>query len=326
MKRLLLFTLTLAMLTVANVQQVRAYSTDDLKSAGWTKVTKLSDVANYFYVIVDNSQDYFVSLNGTQVHYKAAADPLADFSVVWALEANGTSFGIRNIENYKLLVQTEANAGWNLDLNDQPNVCAWTNFNFKYENDGDGYWTIENGQYPYESEAACDVAPFKGYWGPWEGRENFSNLRIAGNKNLAKRGYFQIYQISRADFVNAWLTANPTRPADISFLYTGLTNSKTAWKDSYTGFTGNYQAQNSTNKNIESYTNSGYLESWNAGNDFSGTLTTTLNNLPDGIYDMGAYCFKDATNEVYFTSGDASTQLNNDNDLYQYAENHVTVD
>ncbi len=322
MKRLL-FWMAALLVAIGGVQQAKAYGTNDLTDAGWQPVTSLSSVSDYFYVIVDNSQDYFVSLNGTQVHYKAAADPLADFSVVWALETNGTSFGIRNIGNYKLLVQTEYNAGWNLDLNDQPNVCGWTNFNFAYADD---HWTIENGQYPYESEEASDQSPFKGYWGPWNGREDFSNLRIAGNKNLANRGYFQIYQISRAVFVNAWLAANPARPADISFLYTGLTNSKTAWTDSYTDFTGNYQAQNSTNKNIEGYTNSGYLESWNAGNVFSGTLTTTLNNLPDGIYDMGAYCFKDATNEVYFTSGDASTQLNNDNDLYQYAENHVTVD
>ena len=91
MKRLL-FWMAALLVAIGGVQQAKAYGTNDLTDAGWQPVTSLSSVSDYFYVIVDNSQDYFVSLNGTQVHYKAAADPLADFSVVWALETNGTSF------------------------------------------------------------------------------------------------------------------------------------------------------------------------------------------------------------------------------------------
>ena len=316
-KRLLRAALALAVCMAGGLWPSEAKADTNLLSSsdGWEKVTSLSDVANYFYVIVDNSNDLMVGLNGTQISYQTSQNPVADLNKVWSLESSGSSYGMRNISNSKLLLQTEWNQGWNINLNDQPNVCEWTNLIFAYAN---GVWTIENGKYPYVDESSSDASPYSGYLGPWDGAGTQANgKRIAGNKNKANHGTFQIYRIPRSRFLSLYIAAN-TAPVDVSFYVAGLTNSTSAWTRNYSGFDKNYQPQRSNGKNTDAYSNWGFLESWNNGVTFTGTLTATLNNLPDGIYDIGAYCFKETGDMVSFTAGEKSVALASDNNKYQY--------
>ena len=122
MKRLLLFTLTLAMLTVANVQQVRAYSTDDLTTAGWTQVTDLGSltVSDYYFVLVDaGTSNYSVAnpLPGTNEKpaYQVLIDPLADKSQLWKLSYDSANarYSIQSaVDDWYFQGGTGANQGW----------------------------------------------------------------------------------------------------------------------------------------------------------------------------------------------------------------------
>ncbi len=312
-----------ALLSIVGVRQANAYTTDDLESDGWEKVTSLEDVSNNFYVIVDNGGSFMVGLDGTLIKYKTAADPASNLNMVWALEAHNTSYGLRNLSSTKLLLQTEYNAGWNANLNDQPNVCEWTDWKFAYAS---SVWTIENGRYPYQNESASDTSPYPGYWGPWDSGV-VNDKRLAGNKNQANRGTFQIYRMSKGEFISLLLsksTPSKSSPVNLSVATAGLTNSTSGWTKDFVNFTKNYQANRSNGKNTDSYSNWGFLEAWNNGVTFTGSLTANLNTLPSGLYKITSHVFKNTTDVVSFTAGDnnVSTAFSSDNDKFQ----EVSVD
>ena len=205
MKRNLLLFAVAFLFAAVGVQTAKAYSTSDLTSAGWTKVTSLTDVDNYYYVLVSKTKDCMVGRNGELLYYQTSVDPITDLNKVWTINVNGNYHSLRNVGfNDPRFVQTEYNAAWNLDFNDQWNLIGWSNFMFSYMSDGD-YWYIENGTYPHGSDAE-----FKGYWGPWnEGGEYAvaDGMRIAGNKLGGNVGQFEIYQFEKEAF-NSLLVKN----------------------------------------------------------------------------------------------------------------------
>ena len=317
MKKLKLFMAVFALLL--GWSNASAYTTSDLVSAGWTLETSLSDLSSKVFVILDNGGELMVGLDGNIIKYQTSANPATNLNKVWILEQRNSSYALRNVSSSKLLLQTEYNAGYNIDINDQPNVCEWTDWKFVYN---DSKWTIENGKYPYEDDAACDKEPYKGYWGPWTPGQFVNDQRLAGNKSETNRGTFKIYSISKSDFVSLILAANtPTKasPVDLSVASTGLTNTTSGWVRDFEGFTNNFQAQRSNGKDTETYSNWGFLEAWNNGVTFTGTLTAAINTLPAGKYKISAHAFKNTTDAVSFKAGDnnVSTPLTNNNDKYQ---------
>ena len=166
MRKLKLLLVTLALI-VGGALSANAYTKTDLTSAGWTELTDLSAITleDNLFVFFDSSSDLMLSLE-TGVHqgndkkalfYKTAANPLVDFTKLFAIEAGGSNgtYALRNasLDFRKLQLQTEWNAGWYYRTNDQPNSCQWTRIKLAY---AEGSWTIQNNEY-------------SGYLGKWDG-------------------------------------------------------------------------------------------------------------------------------------------------------------
>ena len=80
---------------------------------------------------------------------------------------------------------------------------------------------------------------------------------------------------------------------DYTFLVEGVGNSTNGWVKAFdSNFNRNYQYQNSDNKNTETLKKKGYIEAWNNGANFTGTLTYEA-TLPNGYYTVSAYAFTD---------------------------------
>lgn len=80
---------------------------------------------------------------------------------------------------------------------------------------------------------------------------------------------------------------------DYTFLVEGVGNSTDGWVKAFdSNFNRNYQYQNSDNKNTETLKKNGYIEAWNNGANFTGTLTYEA-TLPNGYYTVSAYAFTD---------------------------------
>ena len=132
--------------------------TDKLTTAdGWTKITTLptaTDIANNYYVFVDNSSDLMlgVAKGGHQdtkwyslgLYYQTSVEPTsADINgKTWTLETQSDGFTMRNLEYPALVFQTESEGPWKWDTNDVTTPNGWAKINLAYAN---GYWTIENG-------------------------------------------------------------------------------------------------------------------------------------------------------------------------------------
>ena len=108
-------------------------------------------------------------------------------------------------------------------------------------------------------------------------------------------------------------------PFDYNFLVAEVGNSTTGWinqfSEEYTHPL-NYQYQNNNGKDTETLKKTGYIEAWNDVVDFSGTLTYTLNDLPNGHYKISAYAFTTVDGTTSFTANDQSVALDNSTDKY----------
>ncbi len=225
------------------VGKVQADTTKLLAADGWTKVTTLptaSDIASNYYVFVDNTRDLMLGIGkgvnqnakwySLGVYYRTSVDPTAkDFiPLTWTLEAQGTGFAMRNLDQPVSPFQTEWNAAWKFDTNDvYATANDWCKVTLTYL--PDGYWTIQNGYYPSS-----------GYLGPWTD-SNFTNgAECAANKSGDNIGKFQIYAISRTQFKQNLLdNASESNPVDLTpFYVTNATfdaNNRTGWTEEGSG-------------------------------------------------------------------------------------------
>ena len=292
--------------------------TDKLTAAdGWTKVTTLptsqTDLDKYYYVIVDNSQDLMLAIaNGVHnkgkwyslaLYYQTSVLPTTSdiLSKLWILQKGNyadVSYALQNVEYPARLLQTELDKGYLMETNDVSSPNDWSKFNFAY---GNGYWTIENGQYP-----ASSTAQYKGYLGPWDENNTNANIQnaqeLAGNKSGDYIGHFQIYQILRSKFKENYLaSASSTNPVDVSFVYVNnptLDLNIDGWTRSATTLGGNAAANYCT-------------ETWHSSTDFK--FYQTVNSLPEGAYQVSVQA-RSQTNSgaVYATIGSmtVSTPVN----------------
>lgn len=111
-------------------------------------------------------------------------------------------------------------------------------------------------------------------------------------------------------------------PFDYTFLVAEVGNSKNGWTNSFsTEYThpDNYQYKKDdaakNNPDLGLY-KTGFIEAWNAGVDFTGTLTYTQNDLPNGHYKISAYAFTSLNGKTSFTANDKEVELDNTTNLY----------
>ena len=111
-------------------------------------------------------------------------------------------------------------------------------------------------------------------------------------------------------------------PFDYAFLVAEVVNSKDGWTNSFSAeytHPDNYQYKKDdagkNNADLGLY-KTGFIEAWNAGVDFTGTLTYTLNELPNGHYKISAYTFTSENGKTSFTANDKEVALDNTTNLY----------
>ncbi len=189
---------------------------------GWTKITSVptaQEIANNYYVFVDNSNDLMLGVakgnhQATKwyslgLYYQASVDPTsADINgKTWTLETQGDGFALRNLEYSALCFQTESAGPWMYDTNDVPTTNVWTQINLAY---ADGSWTLQNGKHGGNY-----------YIGPWDGGNFTNGAECAANKSApGEIGHFQIYAISRAQFKQNLLdNASSSNPVDLTPWY-----------------------------------------------------------------------------------------------------------
>lgn len=229
-------------MSALGVSVAKADTTRLTAEDGWTKITSLptaADLANNYYVFVDNTNDLMLGVakgvnQNTKwyslgVFYQNSVEPTsADINgKTWIVESSGSGYSLRNLEHSAQPMMTEWNAAWKFDTNDvyQPDG-NWTVTLWNYAN---GSWTIQNGKYPDS-----------GYLGPWND-SNFANgAECAANKSGANVGHFQIYAISRTQFRQNLLdNASESNPVDLTPWYvnnaTFDANNRTGWTEEGSG-------------------------------------------------------------------------------------------
>ena len=185
--------------------------------AGFTQVTNASELTsdnfatNYYILVPKAATSYVVSLdvdntNGNSDLNFQPANVFDDLRQVWMFEANNTFVGLRNMTSDHLLIQTESYGAYAIRLNNQANVCEWTNMTIA--SDGANGFTIENSKHS---------GNYLGLWAPTN--TNYDGQNIAGNRNSTdissnNVGHFYIYSIPRATF-NATYAASHTDLTDL---------------------------------------------------------------------------------------------------------------
>ena len=238
--------LSLAMLCVAWVGSAWADTTLLTEANGWKKVTDLSTLtlSDYYFAFVDNDKDLMWSFeegpnqsneNGRKTMvYRTGAKAEMNPAMLWIIDETPDNAMIRNMTS-TLYMQCETN--WNGSNNPlEPWYChthdvnsntsrgeSWARWGFAY---ADGKWTIKN------------LKHGSVYIGPWANGKFENGREVAGNKEGANIGYFQIYAIKRAD-VNIEGKATRVNPAN----YTYLINNANAGQNSMYGWKseGNYK-------------------------------------------------------------------------------------
>lgn len=274
MKRLLLFTLTLAMLTVANVQQVRAYSTDDLTSAGWTQVTDMTSMtlSDYYFILIDAGSSLYSVSNSrpgtdSKPTYQTLQDPISDAGQVWKISNDGSAYYLQSlVDGWYFIGARNANQGW-------------TDYMAAESTNGSFAFAVTDGKFSITSVFA------NGLVGPWEDADHVNlNYKLhwnalednfyeelACNKGTEHAPGFYIYAISRATYdnirrssnklaANGWTQVTGTDQLGKSgYYYTLIDVSETGYESGLVmaGGTGrpNYQAMNiSSNNKIQLWT------------------------------------------------------------------------
>lgn len=198
-RKRLLRTVFVALAVLAVGQSpVSAFTTNELEGQGWTKVTNLTDVSNYYYVFVDaGSSNYAMgrlTSSADRPVYMNLADPLGFAGEVWALSGS-TSYTMQNLLDSKYFISGDA--GWNDSMADATSDQG--NFSI----------TLSNGKYSIKSTKTNQ------WVGPWNNdgavANNYEN--IAANKNESQAPGFFIYAMSRTDFnskriTDSWLTTH----------------------------------------------------------------------------------------------------------------------
>ena len=287
MKKQLLFVALSALIGGGNV--AFADTTQLTEADGWTKITSISqsDIANNYYVFVDNDADLMLGLaastnqtNNAMFYQTSTADIYNDLSKVWMLEANGSNYAVRNLECNQLQLQTEYSSSQN-DIrwrqNDQVVSIEWTGLSLTY---ADSKWTLTSTKYSRPLGVYND-----GTTSPANGTE-------IGANSAGKGTSFQIYAIAKTKFLENYKAklseATAANPRNATLLITNPdfnANNSTGWS----GTTSNAKH------------GSGAAEFWHPS---SFDLYQTLTGLSNGKYQVNVQIAQsgDKTVQLYATT------------------------
>ena len=323
MKRYIFAALALSLLggSAAKADTGKLTATD-----GWTKITTLptaTDIANNYYVFVDNSNDLMLGVakgnhQNTKwyslgVYYQTSVEPTSvDINgKTWILETQGDGFAMRNLEYSVSPFQTEWNDASKFDTNDvyeAPN--GWCKISMLFSNNS---WTIQNGYYPSS-----------GYLGPWDNViEN--GAECAANKTGNNVGKFQIYAINRTQFKQNLLdNASASNPVDLTPWYvTNATfdaNNSDGWEISFTSNSSGWWGSHSFgNLGAENYQQVGEAKQTLAVPN--GKYKVALQGASNKVSENQAYVFtthNGSTEKTFFTQSTVSTTDNNKWNDMQY--------
>ena len=293
MRKLKLLFAALALL-LGGANSASAYTTGELESAGWTKITTISqsDITDKYYVFVANDADLMLGLAAssnqetTAAFYQALANPALDAKKVWTLQANGENYAMRNLYSNSRQMQTEWSGSSN-DLrwrtNDQTGSISWTGLGLTYD---EGAWTLTSTQYSrplgiYNNETGT----------PTEGKEIGANDAGKGQK-------FQIYAISRDDYWN--LAASLATKAVPVNSFTGAISNQEIYNKTQTSLPNGWSEGNRTadNSNRTAGTGITELEGW-ASTQWGGNGILKVDyyqnivTIPSGVYRLKAFAGQD---------------------------------
>ena len=315
-----LFLLLCALLTMIGVTQVKAYTVSELTSDGWEEVTSLptisSELGKYYYVFWETQADLMLGeengsgkggdsqenqLTGV---YKTPADPATDKTKVWILEYNATNFyGIRNLSNPQLLLQSRENATYRVQAAWERIQSIWTQWGFTY---ADSKWSIQN-KLPSDKGGGDD-----NWIGPWNKDAFQDNMVVAGNAggNGNKKGLFKIYRKSRLSYEGIsydYASATAAAPLNVTALITNANfdHSTAGWNvtgDKPNAFNTDYKAFEAyhrvagVNQDIKGIPNGRYAVSVQvACRDDNGTKVS--DNLPKLIATSAYHTVSVVSNE-----------------------------
>jgi len=285
-KELFLIASLLSLLVMQNASA--QYGITDLTSAGWTQITSISqtDIGDNYYVITDESNSLMLGLSDSQtqgnkaVFYQTPANPVNDLYKVWYLEVNGSDYAMRNLAYDYLQLQTEWSASSD-DLrwrtNDQRTAISWTRLSMAYDA---GSWQLTTVQYGRPLGIYND-ADDQVVGTPADGVE-------IGANDLAYRQKFQIYAISRINFVKMLEAgASQTNPKEITGIIFNSDFNQTAntqdfgWEVTRNG--GNYEFN-------------GAVEAYHTGNfDIHQSI-----KVPNGQYKLTVQADKEESSQAQF--------------------------
>ena len=195
------------------------------ESDGWQKITAMpTNLSDYYFCIVDNSNDYMLTLSrglsGQQTEayngllYANSVNPLVDKSKLFTIEAYDGNWVMTNVEYNGYFLQTEYNAAHYYRTHDNGGGNkTWGKIKFTYT---DSYWTIQNGQYPVED------GNYLGVWNDGQAPANGQGLAL--NKPATMKGTYQIYAITKTaanayyDALRAGTGASEVNPLDMTGL------------------------------------------------------------------------------------------------------------
>lgn len=289
-----LFTVLIAVLGVSST--AKAYTTTDLTAAGWEEVTSLpksnEELSKYYYVFYATEADLMLAeeKHGTQENqltgvYRTPVDPSKEKKVIWTLEYNESHFyGIRNLTNPLLLLQSRENAPWRVQAAWEKIQSEWTQWDFIY---ADGAWTIKN--------KLAKGADQNDYIGPWETREFIDGSVVAGNKEGNDVGKFKIYATSRNTFDNIntdfdYESATANNPLNITPL---IANAKFDYATGWWSYTVKPGILNNES-----------LEYWNGtASNLHFDINQSISKLPAGKYELKAELFNSYNGQAAGTNG-----------------------
>ena len=243
-----------------------AYTTGDLESAGWTKVTaeSITGTSDNYYMLVDGRDGSFVaSCDATHYRpcFKTIANPVENPSFVWILEGSDKVFALKSYATGAYFTQAD---GWNTSMTGGSGSTTFT-------------FTLTEGKYSLSANGRTD---FVGHWNDNEaGTSDGEN--IAANKAANHTDNFMLYAISKATFDAALVAARETAA-------TGASESSpydaTAWIQNadWSGDWGGW-ARSGTWGNQQWGQET--LESWNATNVI---VKQELRGVPNGKYKVQA--------------------------------------
>ncbi len=293
MKQKLLWA-TLFVAGALGVSTAQAYGGSDLITAGWTKITSISqdDISDNYYVFMAKGLDLMVGQAASSVQsnraafFQTAVNPTTDLSKVWYIEANGTNYAMRNMEYCYLQMQTEWSSS-SSDLrwrtNDQPSAVTWTGLGLSYSSE-DEAWTLTSTQY------SRPLGIYNNGTGtPADGTEIGAN--DTGNGQL-----FEIYAIAKSKFFAQYVSeATTDDPTEVtSFIFNADFNNST--KTQALGWT--YPTKTSGNFNFN-----GAIEQWHYNPAFD--FNQTLSFLSNGKYKLTAQV--SGATSAYIYAGDEKT-------------------